>query len=246
LSKHKIFERLPSGWTLHFPIGVDSKVLRTLNPELLFFAVPDLHGNAPVARATIELLEGLKAKQVVFLGDLIDKGNQSRIVVDRVVAALKRNPRWKLIAGNHEALFVENFLAGTRTLESDAFYSQLDQIDRKHYASIFDDLPIYYEAQQVIFVHGGVSASYRARNIAQVPAYELLWTYEVSPRYAGKKLCRGHCEVATPTEAQNHISLETCGWWEGRPFTVGIVADVKMPRQLLGWLELAPLMDAAR
>jgi len=233
----RMLSRLPTGWVLKLAPWVDSRTLRTLDLNLIYFAVPDLHGRADIAGTIIDLLESCRSEKVVFLGDLIDRHDQSRSVVDQVLASISRNRTWKLIAGNHERMFVENFMADSPALESDTMYNQLDPLEREHYSFIFARLPTYHKVQNLIFVHGGISASWQAKSIAQVPTQELLWTYSIPPRYKGKKLVRGHQKVSAPAEFANQICLETEGWKTG-VFHVGIVADIKADRNLIGWLEL--------
>ncbi len=62
-----VLDRLPPGWTLRLAQGMDREAMRNIDPERIYFSIPDIHGRAVIARAIIELLERLGASRVVFL-----------------------------------------------------------------------------------------------------------------------------------------------------------------------------------
>lgn len=224
-----MFRHLPPGWKFVHTSSM------TVSLSDIVFAVPDLHGAAGKVRAVISILEAIDARRVVFLGDLIDKGPDSKGTVDAVLAARDRNPHWTVLRGNHDQMFVDAFKAGLVTGIPATFYDQLQQDERKRYAQLFAELPCYIEMNHVIAVHGGVSWSHGTTDIKEVPEHELLWSYDV--RWVGKKLVRGHQPTPRPEEYHSHISLETGGWRDGVPFVVGVVADVPGPKNLVGWFE---------
>ncbi|ABR60066.1 serine/threonine protein phosphatase [Sinorhizobium medicae] len=75
------------------------------------FAIGDVHGCADLLA---ELLNSIRIKaleacldyRVVFLGDIIDRGPDSRGAMDLVVATLRDVTESKLILGNHESLLL--------------------------------------------------------------------------------------------------------------------------------------------
>ncbi|NJL71243.1 MAG: hypothetical protein HC888_06340 [Candidatus Competibacteraceae bacterium] len=233
-----LMSRLPVGWTFTFAPGAG---IATTRIDRIHFAVPDLHGAAEKARAVIFALEMLGVKRAVFLGDMIDRGSNSRGTVDAIIAARKRNPSWVILRGNHEQIFIEGHDSGAVADLPDSLFGQLRAEERGHYAELFRALPTYHETANLIFVHGGVSWSHWTTNIGEVPEYEQLWSYDISRQWAGKKLVRGHQHTDLPEEFRTHVSLETYGWRVDRPFTVGVLADIEAKRNLIGWLTLAPV-----
>ncbi len=155
-----------------------------------------------------------------------------------IMDAKKRNPSWEVLRGNHEQFFIDAYIAGISSIHDDSFFSQLSPSERKYYAAIFAELPVFHETKHLRFVHGGIFESYLENDFTKISAEKLLWSYGVHPWYLGKRIVRGHDPVPVPTEFNNNIALETIGWHPERPFTVGIVADIKADRNLLGWLEL--------
>ncbi|TBY27406.1 serine/threonine protein phosphatase [Rhizobium leguminosarum bv. viciae] len=71
------------------------------------YAIGDVHGRADLLGEMLEFIAGEniddpQAYRVVFLGDIIDRGPDSRIAMDLVVAELGRHAQSRLIVGNHE------------------------------------------------------------------------------------------------------------------------------------------------
>jgi serine/threonine protein phosphatase 1 len=79
----------------------------------LTYAIGDVHGRRDLLQA---LLDGHphgcgfdRRFRIIFLGDLIDRGPESRQCLDLAVATLKAHPGSRLILGNHEE-FLLSFL----------------------------------------------------------------------------------------------------------------------------------------
>ncbi|MHC2297935.1 metallophosphoesterase [Rhizobium mongolense] len=71
------------------------------------YAIGDVHGRADLLGEMLEFIgaentDDPRAYRVVFLGDIIDRGPDSRIAMNLVVAELGRHPQSRLILGNHE------------------------------------------------------------------------------------------------------------------------------------------------
>lgn len=71
------------------------------------YAIGDVHGRADLLEATLAFIDNENRTaqlgyRVIFLGDIIDRGPDSRRAMDLVVAELDRRPESKLILGNHE------------------------------------------------------------------------------------------------------------------------------------------------
>ena len=204
----------------------------------IIFAVPDLHGRADIAIQIIEILSLLNAKRVVFLGDYIDRGPNSKGVVDAIKNAQVQNPNWIALLGNHELMFIENIRSGIVDPTSKGLYTQLEKSEITQYVNHIANLPAFYETKHLIFTHGGIESSYRETNFNKIPVGELLWSYGVHPKYKYKKIVRGHSAIDIVTEFDNFISLETQGWLVDKAFHIGIISDSVADQKLIGWLEL--------
>ena len=72
------------------------------------FAVGDIHGCHDELDRLLDIIEhGWPGGTVVFLGDYVDRGPDSRAVVKRIMAGPSSSAwRWIALKGNHEELMV--------------------------------------------------------------------------------------------------------------------------------------------
>ena len=80
------------------------------------YAIGDIHGHLDKLQALHALIEsdrnacGDGEAPVVHIGDLVDRGPDSRGVIDYLIAAQARQAPWVVIKGNHDRMF-RGFLA---------------------------------------------------------------------------------------------------------------------------------------
>lgn len=84
--------------------------------ENRIYAVGDLHGYDTQLSHVLELIErdGGRDAEIVFLGDLVDRGPDSRTVVDRLMTGIDAGRNWHVIKGNHDRMFTR-FVRDGRT-----------------------------------------------------------------------------------------------------------------------------------
>lgn len=71
------------------------------------YAVGDLHGNLPEFERALSLIarDGGADAKIVFLGDYVDRGAESRGVLDRLIAGRDQGRNWTMLLGNHDRMF---------------------------------------------------------------------------------------------------------------------------------------------
>lgn len=210
------------------------------NRSDITIAVGDIHGcDAAAARAVAEL-EKAKAKNVIFLGDYLDRGPSSVNTVEVLATARKNNPEWKFLLGNHELIFIEEVFGPEPEMVYDFPQAARDQykdfgkVPYEHREFILSLLP-YHESESFIYVHGGIGKDFD-RPIGEHSVKELVWVYEISEKWKGKPLVRGHRIVNEPVQNANHICLDT-GCWHYGFLTLGILDD--KTGQMLGWVQVS-------
>lgn len=78
------------------------------------YAVGDIHGHLDLLRGTHDLIAADMARhgaaQVVHVGDLVDRGPDSRGVIDYLATGIAAGQDWVVLKGNHDRMFAR-FLA---------------------------------------------------------------------------------------------------------------------------------------
>lgn len=195
------------------------------------FVIGDVHGCLPKLE---ELLKHWNPdnQQLVLLGDLIDKGEDSLGVILKAMK-LKEDFGAVIIGGNHEKMFVD-FLrdpnnkpqhyyssGGRETIRS--LYSGQDYASKylpETVAKLIEDnfkeevkfvrsLPDYWEAGDYLFVHAGVDFS--KNNWRDTTRTQFRWIrdpFHKGLNQTGKTIVFGH----TPTYIL-HKDRDNCGIW---------------------------------
>lgn len=206
------------------------------------YAIADLHGRHDLLLAAIDRIEqsSHSGGTVVFTGDYVDRGPQSRQIIETLMAG-PQAPGWKWIClqGNHEEIMLAGCAGGLHwwlpngggaTLisygaenGSDA-REALKLVPAEHLAWI-RDLPLYYEDANRVFVHAGVDETL---SLAETPAQVLQWhRYErdYPHGYRGKHVVHGHEQYEDgPVLNADRSDFDTLAWWTGR-LVVGVFDD---------------------
>lgn len=71
------------------------------------YAVGDIHGQLEKLEEVLSWIDadGGKDAQIVFLGDLVDRGPDSQGVIDRLIAGQAAGRDWIVLLGNHDRMF---------------------------------------------------------------------------------------------------------------------------------------------
>ena len=125
-------------------------------------AIGDIHGCRIALDRLLEVIQPDQDDVVVTLGDYIDRGLDSRGVIDRLIE-LSRQTRLIGILGNHEEMMLNVIrggvpyydwvrFGGVETLESYGFDGDLDFLPDAHH-DFFDSLIGCYEHGDYFFTH---------------------------------------------------------------------------------------------
>lgn len=210
------------------------------------YAIGDVHGcydKLLVVVAKIKAHAGVKPYRVVFLGDYVDRGPDSRRVVNLVrglVTGKGTHGKWFAIRGNHEDIMA-TALAGNDSLdmwecngggETKASYRGYEAEMREH-STWLQSLPAKFETENHIFVHAGLSPRYSLDN---QPEEVLLWIrgWERDNHDFGKHVVYGHTPRKAPLLLRYSSGLDTGACFDG-PLTVGVfdAAEASGPVEIL-------------
>ena len=165
-------------------------------------AIGDIHGCLPALETLLAAIEPQPQDTLVLLGDYVDRGPQSRGVIERLLA-LERQCRMVPLLGNHDEmmlnvctgqtqLFVDWLLfGGNATLESYAT-TRPEDIPAAH-LEFLRGCRLCYESPHHFYVH----ANYRAElPLDAQPRDTMLWeslkVCQPGPHCSGKTAIVGH------------------------------------------------------
>ncbi|MBU6385097.1 MAG: metallophosphoesterase [Planctomycetes bacterium] len=165
-------------------------------------AIGDIHGCLTALDALLAAIEPTAQDVLIPVGDYIDRGPDSKGVIDRLME-LKEKTKLFALLGNHEEMMLgvldrkrEPFAwlnhGGHKTMESYGFEGDLSVIPESHRAFLESLLP-YYETPTHIVVHANYDPQMRMEN--QPP--DLLRWVKIShqtpkPHFSGKHVVMGH------------------------------------------------------
>jgi serine/threonine protein phosphatase 1 len=190
-------------------------------------AIGDIHGCAKALRALLESVRPQPDDTLVVLGDCVDRGPNSREVIEELLA-LRQQCRVVPLLGNHEEMML-NFLdgkpqpdnwlevGGVATIRSYSSKSDPDDVTPAHveYIRTWGD---FYETSSHFFVH----ASYEPEQpLARQHSLTLRWhslrDWIPEPHVSGKTAVVGHTSQKDGEilNAGHLICIDTCCWGGG-------------------------------
>jgi serine/threonine protein phosphatase 1 len=196
------------------------------------FAIGDIHG---CHEQLLEMLATIESSwpggRIVFLGDYVDRGPDSKAVVDRVMAGpTKPNWEWTALKGNHEAMMVAAVKFGDHVagwLENGGVET-IDPYDGQIADTVLhwmEKLPVILVDPYRIFVHAGVDET---QPLERQREQTLLWSRPVEGRsgqYWGRHVCHGHTPAAeNPVTIGNRTNIDS-GCVFGGSLTAAVFDD---------------------
>ena len=189
------------------------------------YAVGDIHGCLDhLERLLAEVQPDLERDVLLFVGDYIDRGPDSRKVVDYIIELQQKYPPERIIClkGNHEIMFLdflqgwerEMFLfnGGESTIRS-YWGNNWDSLPQlllpPEHEQFYQDLRPYYETPDYIFVHGGLKPGVP---LGEQQEEDLLWIrgeFIASMEDFGRLVIFGHTPFKSPLVMPNKIGIDT-------------------------------------
>jgi serine/threonine protein phosphatase 1 len=204
----------------------------------LTYAIGDIHGCLDKLRDLVNRCRqdaGTQPAKFVFLGDYIDRGADSRGVVEFLIDLQSQQPSQTIcLAGNHEELALAALHAGQHeiwlrngageTLRSYGVSSAAElPSDHIEWLQCLHDL---HDDGRRLFVHAGINP---LRPLDQQHAHDLHWIREPflsDERDHGRLIVHGHTpqQTGVPDQRRNRLNLDTAAVF-GRPLTAAAFND---------------------
>jgi serine/threonine protein phosphatase 1 len=184
--------------------------------------VGDIHGCLDMLKRLVDKIGwDPGADRLVFIGDYIDRGENSKGVIDFVIELKKDSQFVQCLIGNHEQMFLDylsgsdlnSFIAngGLTTLRS---YKQAQReaeeplIPTSH-LDYFSSLVTMVELDEYYVVHAGFRPG---RPVEEQDLFDMVWIRDefiYSSYDFGKTVIFGHTPLYAPMVLENKIGIDT-------------------------------------
>ena len=189
------------------------------------FVIGDIHGQLGMLENLMDKIPWRPEKDaLVFLGDYIDRGPDSRGVVDYILSLTRNYSRISCTLGNHEGMLLDYLVGvdkklylangGGSTLKA---YKRdkghlgaltLAEIPKDH-VGFYESLKPYVEIEGYYLIHAGFMPGIP---IALQTRFHMMWIREPfvsSTHDFGKKIVFGHTPFLEPRIMKNKIGIDT-------------------------------------
>lgn len=220
------------------------------------YVVGDIHGRLDLLDSLLDQIDaderqrGAIPTDLIFLGDLVDRGPDSAGVVDRLLNLSRQRPSARFILGNHEEVFLQAIdgdrnairafcrIGGRETILSygvaRADYERMDYVDLAallpeivppdHIAFLrsFEDMVMLGD---YAFVHAGVRPGVA---LEQQRSSDLRWirnTFLDHQGSFGRIVVHGHTIRPEVEVRPNRIGIDTGAYESGRLTALGLESD---------------------
>jgi serine/threonine protein phosphatase 1 len=222
---------------------------------LRVYAIGDIHGRLDLLDRLLGMIDeddaarGPARSELIFLGDLVDRGPDSVGVVERLMALRETRPV-RYLMGNHEEVFLRavggdlralRFLiriGGRETLLSygiseeeyrevdfDGLMTLLQQKVPPAHVAFLSAFETWIEVGDYLFVHAGLRPGVA---VEEQKTSDLCWIREdfLSHRDSfGKMVVHGHSITEDIDERPNRIGIDTGAFASGRLTAIGLEGD---------------------
>ncbi|QAU48767.1 metallophosphoesterase family protein [Bradyrhizobium guangzhouense] len=240
-------------------MGLSTRLRKKIKPRLpdgvRIYAIGDVHGRADLLQSLLTVIDADLAKSnpgraiQVFLGDYVDRGPDSRGVIDLLIERSKTHET-VCLKGNHEVFLLEvlkdparlqewRHYGGLLTLVSygitptmnptaeqqTELIEALNRAIPPEHLAFLQQLPSSFTCGDFFFVHAGVKPGIA---LDRQKDEDLLWIREEfleSERRFGKYVVHGHTPVSTPDIRPNRINIDTGAYATGNLTLLTIQGD---------------------
>ncbi len=184
-----------------------------------YIAITDIHGELGKLECVLSKIETRDDDIFVFMGDYIDRGPDSKGVIDRVIKQGKSHKCIYLI-GSHEYAYLHarggdeyyDYLfwnyGGPATVKS---YGSFENIYKVH-GEFLDNLKFYYLTDKYFFVHAGINPKYSLENQNETDFVYIRGAFYNHPHNLPQKIIFGHTEFSEPLIQNDKICIDLgCG-----------------------------------
>jgi serine/threonine protein phosphatase 1 len=200
------------------------------------YVIPDIHGRDDLlsrALGEIDAHASGAAGVIVAIGDYVDKGPQTRQVIERLLPGIGGGWRFVALKGNHDAMMVE----GLRDPSKLAFWLERGgdtalasyggdpaAVPQAHIAWL-DRLRLMHVDAHRLYVHAGVDPGVALDRQSEKTLLWKRYPKDDSNGFGERHVVHGHDnDPDGPLLSKGRTNLDTAAWKTGR-LTVGLFDD---------------------
>ncbi len=179
------------------------------------YAIGDIHGGLQTFTALLNKLHLRHHDRLYLLGDYVDRGNDSKGVLDAILRLKNAGYDVRPVRGNHDDMMLRTFTQdhddyswywmkgwGVRTLES---FQVGDMVEvQAIYVTLLDSLPYFYRDENYFLVHAGLDMT-KDDPLTETEPAQMLWG-DASLLDTGKEL--GDCILVTGHKIRSMQQIE--------------------------------------
>lgn len=220
------------------------------------YAIGDVHGQLGLLQQAHRLIadDGGAQARVVHLGDLIDRGPESRGVIDHLIAGQAAGRDWHVVMGNHDRLLwrflddpdwidpglkrplswaVHPDLGAAPTIRSygvdpdqpaAAIYAALMASAAGAHRDWLAGLARWHLVPGVLFVHAGIRPGVDLQAQTEQDCLWICGDFLDSDADHGPLVVHGHTPVEAPDLRANRLNIDTGAAW-GRALCPVVIED---------------------
>ena len=168
-----------------------------------YIAITDIHGELRKLESVLSQIDTRPDDIFVFMGDYIDRGPDSRGVVERVLQQSETNQCIYLI-GSHEYALMH--------AKTDDYYQFLFENIFKIHGDFYRNLKFYHLTDKYLFVHAGINPDYPLEDQDEVDLVYIRSKFIYSKHKLPQKIIFGHTEFDEPYIDEGKICIDLgCG-----------------------------------
>ncbi len=205
------------------------------------YVIGDIHGGAKTFRALLDKINLRLEDRLYLLGDYVDRGPNSKGVLDIILQLLESGHDVLPIRGNHDEMLLHSaigrdneysqyWMEGWGEYALKSFGVSLPADVPFRYITLIESMPYIRYDNQFVFVHAGLdfkTSDPLTNSSIETMLWERMGTADIT-RLGGRKLVTGHTITALPlikeSITQNHILLDNGAFTNQQPHFGNLIA----------------------
>ncbi len=198
-----------------------------------YIAITDIHGEREKLDSVLSKIDTRPDDIFVFMGDYIDRGPDSKGVIDRIIE-LGETYKCVYLIGSHEYAYLHarqgddyyDYLfwnyGGPATVKS---YGSFENIYKVH-GEFLEGLKFYYLTDKYLFVHAGFDPNYSLEDQDETDLVYIRSKFIYSKHRLPQKVIFGHTEFDQPYIDEGKICIDLgCGKYKNARLCALILDD---------------------